>query len=137
MKVGQFGLVLAQYGSMPNGVRSFAYLCSELVTVEYVAANEGCRSRIANLEAIDDDKAMLLAEGPIATGTHVRISCHGADLCGVVEGCNADDLLGYSLEITLDPWSRWTESWFRPEHLLALWQGMESGSRTASHGRAA
>jgi hypothetical protein len=52
--------------------------------------------------------------------TKVRVMTKTHELRGFVRSCTFDGLLGFFIEIGLDPESRWSEKWFVPESLFAL-----------------
>lgn len=90
-----------------------------------------------NLEEISETSALLLSEYRIAPGTHLDIRCQTHHLHGVVEAAEEDEVLGYFLRIRLDFDSRWSEQWFKPEHLLTLWSGVEEARSGRLHHTAA
>ncbi len=110
---------------MQNRVRNRPYLCSELVSVSWEDPQGRRRSGVANLEEIGETSAMLLAESIVPRGSTVYITSGEHHLRGTVEGITFDRVLGFFVEVALQPESRWSEKWFTPAHLLALWKGVE------------
>jgi hypothetical protein len=94
------------------------YLCSELVDLTF---SDG-RGQSANLEEIGENSALVLTEHPLRRGAKLQLNCGGHTLEGIAGGCRFDKLLGYYVEIRLDPASRWSRHWFAPEHLLVIAQ---------------
>jgi hypothetical protein len=60
----------------------------------------------------------VLTETSVRRNTEVSIHTEDHILKGVVEWCGFDDPLGCYVEIRLKPESRWSETWFKPQHLL-------------------
>ena len=92
------------------------YLCSELVNLTF--SNDWGQS--ANLEEIGENSALVLTEQPVPKGAKLNKSCVSHTLQGIADACRFDQLLGYFVEIRLNPASRWSPQWFAPEHLLVL-----------------
>jgi hypothetical protein len=106
-------------------------LCSQLVSV-FRAEENGPQPAISgNLEEIGESTALVLTENPIHPGTKVRIDCNMRDLRGVTESCEANEWLGFFVEIRLDADSRWSPQWFSPEHLCSA--KTSSAIRTRIH----
>jgi hypothetical protein len=102
--------------------RSFSlcpYLCSELVSI---TRNDASRSESVqgNLESIGERSAMVLTHAAFPRGTAISIQANSHILRGSVKRCRYDQLLGCYIEVRLKPESRWSEQWFRPQHLLTL-----------------
>lgn len=95
------------------------YLCSELVSISTHRAKGDSRSFTGNLEAIGEWNLLVLTEVPVRRGTEIRISTRAHTLNGIVEWCNFDEPLGCYLQIRLKNDSRWSQRWFKPQHLLA------------------
>jgi hypothetical protein len=95
-------------------------LCSQLVSVFQTEEREPQPAICGNLEEIGESTALVLTENPIHPGTKVRIDCNMRELRGVTESCEANEWLGFFVEIRLDADSRWSPQWFTPEHLLTL-----------------
>jgi hypothetical protein len=94
------------------------YLCSQLIDLTFANG----RGQSANLEEIGENSALVLTEQPVPRGAKLNISCGSHTLEGVASGGKFDKILGYFVEIRLDPASRWSPQWFTPEHLLVLAQ---------------
>jgi len=99
--------------------RSFSthpYLCSELVLIDtgYSPIIPG------NLEAIGRSSALVLTQTSVTRKTDVSIHTKDHILKGIVERCIFDEPLGCYVEIRLKPESRWSKTWFNPQHLLAV-----------------
>jgi len=94
------------------------YLCSELIDLTFANG----RGQSANLEEIGENSALVLTEQPVRRGAKLQLNCGGHTLEGSAGGCRFDKLLGYYVEIRLDPVSRWSPEWFAPEHLLVVGQ---------------
>jgi hypothetical protein len=94
------------------------YLCSELIDLTFANG----RGQSANLEEIGENSALVLTENPVRRGAKLQLNCGGHTLEGSVGGCRFEKLLGYYVEIRLDPASRWSPEWFAPEHLLVVGQ---------------
>jgi hypothetical protein len=92
------------------------YLCSELVSI----ASASSPAVQGNLEAIGRWSALVLIETSVRRNTEVSIHTKDHILKGIVEWCSFDYPLGCYVEIRLKRESRWSKSWFRPQHLLAL-----------------
>ena len=98
-----------------------SYLCSELVSI--TARRSARRQRhpiTANLEAISEEKVLLLTEIPFKRGDEISIKAKAHILRGTVRQCKIDGLIGWYVEVFLKAESRWSEHAFRPEHLLPL-----------------
>ena len=105
------------------------YLCSHLISI---AVHENGKRRCvvqANLEEISEQTAVVLSDDRISPGTKVEIDCKPHRLQGVVVSSVYRHPLGFFSEVRLDPFSRWSEHWFTPEHLFALWQTCGSSDR--------
>ena len=92
------------------------YPCSELVNLTF----SNGRGQSANLEEIGEDSALALTEQPVPRGVKLNINCGTHTLKGRAGACRFDKVLGYFVEIRLDPASRWSPQWFAPEHLLVF-----------------
>jgi hypothetical protein len=95
------------------------HLCSEQVSVVCSDVGGWWHTVPGNLEEIGEWSATILSEASISIGKHVRILCASNQLRGVVTTCKEDEL-GFFIEVTLDPDSRWSERWFTPQHFLKL-----------------
>jgi hypothetical protein len=94
------------------------YFCSELVNLTF----SNGRGQSANLEEIGENSALVLTEQPVPRGAKLNINCGSHTLKGSAGACSFDKILGYFVEIRLDPSSHWSPQWFTPEHLLVLAQ---------------
>lgn len=104
------------------------HLCSELVSINWADQTGNTQTTTANLEEIAETEASVLADVNIPCGTRIRIYCQGNELAGVVRSTASDPILGHFITIEFDPQCRWSEKWFTPEHLLALWLNMEESN---------
>ena len=103
--------------------RSRLHLCSELVSVTHLTRRQP-QAVDGNLEEIDEERALILMQDAVPTGTRVRVKGKAHELKGFVTSCTFDQLLGFFIEIELDAESRWSESLFLPQHLFALCPSM-------------
>lgn len=76
-----------------------------------------------NLEAIDQRRALVLTEVPLAEGLEISIQANAHVLTGVVEECRLENPLGWFIEVRLKPESWWSEQWFKPQHLFKVGGG--------------
>ena len=95
-------------------------LCSQRISLICSDLEGWWHTVPGNLEEIAKDGAMILADGRIPSGKKVRILCGTNQLKGTVQTCVHDDLLGFFVEVRFDRDSQWSESSFRPQHLLNL-----------------
>jgi hypothetical protein len=92
--------------------------CSELVSV-VCRLDGGWRLAVsANLEEIGESSVLVLTQTRIRLGTRITLDCKTRELKGVVESCVLDEILGFFVEIRLDPDCHWSPQWFAPQHLL-------------------
>lgn len=96
------------------------HLCSELVSIIYTSGNKLGMALAANLEEIGQSSAQVLADAPIRVGSKIWISCEMNQLKGRVKSCTFRRLMGYFIEVGLDPESCWSPVWFTPKHLLQV-----------------
>jgi hypothetical protein len=106
------------------------HLCSELVSLTRLSGDGVAQKLDGNLEEIGEFSALILTQAPVSPGTKIRVSGKVHALHGFVRSCTFDRLLGFFVEIGLDEESRWTEKWFRPEHLLSLCPSMRCFTET-------
>ncbi len=92
------------------------HVCSQLVSV---LCNCG-RLISGNLEEIGERSALVLVDSPIRCSSQISIACDQHNLHGIVKSCVFTGLLGYLVEVTLDPDSCWSPRWFTPKHLFDL-----------------
>ena len=100
-------------------------MCSELVSLTCTKDGRPTSLR-GNLEEIGEWSALVLMESPIPRRTRVSVSCEDHQLKGFVRSCWHEHPLGFFVEVRLYPSSRWSEQWFTPQHLLALWGDLQS-----------
>jgi hypothetical protein len=100
------------------------HLCSELVSVTKLSDDRSEQVLNGNLEEIGEWSALILTQDAVPPGTKVRVSGKLHELKGFVRSCTFDRLLGFFVDIGLEEESRWSEKWFRPEHLLSLCPSM-------------
>jgi hypothetical protein len=96
------------------------HLCSELVSIARVSDSKGTQAMTGNLEEIGERSALILTSEAVAPGTKVRVTGEQNELRGSVRSCVFDQILGFFVDIMLDVETRWSEKWFRPQHLLRL-----------------
>jgi hypothetical protein len=96
------------------------HLCSEIVSVVRLDGGRRLPALDGNLEEIGERTAVILVQNPIPNGMRVRIKTKGHELIGLVKSCTIDRLLGFFVDIELDPESLWSEKWFVPQHLFKL-----------------
>src|SRR5712691_11651944 len=101
------------------------HLCSELVSLSCIGKGGRPRAVSGNLEEIGEWSALILTETPIARRAKVRVTCEAHQLKGFVLSCKHEGPLGFLVEVRLYPESRWSEQWFTPQHLLALWGALQ------------
>jgi hypothetical protein len=106
------------------------HLCSELVSIARLSGSRSVQVVEGNLEEIGEWSALILTQNALPLGTKVRIWGKTHKIKGVVRSCKYDRVLGYFVDIGLDPGSRWSEKWFRPEHLFALCPSMRYFTET-------
>jgi hypothetical protein len=96
------------------------HLCSEMVSILCTSGAEPGAPIPANLEEIGQSSAQVLADSPIRAGVRVWITCEMHQLKGRVKSCTFRRMLGYFIEVALDPDSCWSPMWFTPKHLLRV-----------------
>jgi hypothetical protein len=112
------------------------YLCSEPVFIARADhRGDGGRGRhspaiLGNLEEIGEWFAEVLTDCAFPRNAAVRIVTKARQLEGVVEDCERHRQLGFFVKIRLSPQSRWSESWFTPQHLLKLWSGTHTNDQS-------
>ena len=92
-------------------------LCADLVDYHWKDANGRKRRSVANLEDISASGACLQVDRPIPLGTTVHVSYPNGELSGVVKYCVFREI-GYFLGVEFEADSRWSQSTYRPQHLL-------------------
>jgi hypothetical protein len=93
-------------------------LCSQRVSLICSDLEGWWHTVPGNLEDIAKDGATILSDGPIPAGKKVRILCGTNQLRGTAQSCVHDGVLGFFVEVQFDRDSQWSESSFRPQHLL-------------------
>mgnify|MGYP000862461923 CR=1 FL=1 len=94
------------------------YLCSELVSLQYVDAAGRQKRTTANLEEIGPNCASLLVEARIPRGARTTIETQGQRLQGYARGAVHEEPLGWFVDVKLSPDSSWSRRRYTPEHLL-------------------
>jgi len=92
-------------------------LCADLVDFHWKDANGRKRRGVANLEDISVSGACLQVDRPIPLGTAVHVSYPNGELAGIVKYCVFREI-GYFLGVEFDSSSRWSQTDFRPRHML-------------------
>ena len=92
-------------------------LCADLVDFQWKDANGRKRRGVANLEDISLSGACLQVDRPVPLGSPIHISYPSGELKGVVKYCVFRDI-GYFLGIEFEEGVRWSQSSYRPQHLL-------------------
>src|SRR5579859_6463078 len=95
-----------------KSIRELRHLCSELVSIMYTSGDKPGVAVNANLEEIGQSSAQVLADAPIKAGARVWITCEMHQLTGRVKSCTFRRMLGYFIEVALDPDSCWSPVWF-------------------------
>lgn len=111
-------------GSQPgSGHQSSApgghWLCSELVTVEWVDGSGAARTQVANLEEIWSQGAILDAEELVAGGTALRLSPESCqdELHATVSECRRS-ATGFALSVDFHAGSEWSPDRFPLSHAV-------------------
>ncbi|MDQ6760135.1 MAG: PilZ domain-containing protein [Acidobacteriota bacterium] len=92
-------------------------LCADLVHLEWKDKAGRTKKVLANLEDISGRGACLQIDLPLPPQTVVKISLPKNELIGKVRYCIYREI-GYFLGIEFESGFRWTESEFKPQHLL-------------------
>ena len=92
-------------------------LCADLVDLQWRDQNGRMRRGVANLEDISLAGACLQVERPIALGSTIFITYPNGELTGRVKYCVFREI-GYFLGIEFEAGSRWSQTEFKPQHLL-------------------
>jgi hypothetical protein len=93
------------------------FLCSDLVTLRWLAERGAEHRETVVLENISASGACVQAEVPISEGSRVSLLCQSADFQGCVRSCYMRDD-GYFIGIAFDEGSKWSKAQFQPEHLV-------------------
>jgi hypothetical protein len=105
---------------MRTYVNAYPFSCSELVTITNSAASDG-ESIAGNLEEIGSRNARVLVDSLLPDGAQVLVKTASHCLKGRVISSTFEPHLGYYVDVKLDPGSRWSLTWFKPQHLLPTW----------------
>ena len=99
---------------------NYQYLCSQLVTVEYLddLGQKACLT--ANLEEISRTRLWVLSESKIPSQSPIVVQCNGQSLRGRLQKSQLHEPLGWFCDVKLDPKSRWSEEVFVPEHMFKV-----------------
>src|SRR5258708_7719397 len=92
-------------------------LCADLVDIQWRDPSGRSRRGVANLEDISLSGACLQVERPVALGSPLEISYPNGGLSGKVKYCVFREI-GYFLGVEFEPGTRWSQSEFRPQHML-------------------
>jgi len=109
-------------GRMGRCFSPYPYLCSELVSIARKGAPHS-QAVQGNLEAIGERSVLVFTEVPFRRGAEISIRAGSHILRGSVAQCRYDQPLGCFIDVLLNPESRWSEQWFKPQHLLAVGTG--------------
>jgi hypothetical protein len=97
--------------------RETRLLCAELVDVRFRSESGRWQRCVANLEDICATGLCLQSETRIPDGTKLRVSYPEGELFGTVRYCVFREV-GFLIGVEFDSGCRWSETSFRPEHLL-------------------
>ena len=92
-------------------------LCADLVDFHWKDPNGRKRRGVANLEDISVSGACLQVDRPIPLGTIIHMSYPNGELSGILKYCAFREI-GYFLGVEFDSDSRWSQTEFRPRHML-------------------
>ena len=92
-------------------------LCADLVDVEWMDERGRTRHTVANLEDISLSGACLQLDLAIPQQASVRITYPKGELVGRVRYCVFREI-GYFVGVEFDPGCKWSQSSFKPLHLL-------------------
>ncbi len=92
-------------------------LCADLVDVQWKDQSGRTRHSVANLEDISLSGACLQMEKPIQLNSTVRITYPSGVLAGRIRYCVFREI-GYFLGVEFDPGNRWSQTEFKPQHML-------------------
>lgn len=98
------------------------YMCSQLINVLYEDRSLILNQTVANLEELSSTHATLLIEERLAPGSPVSFHAKGHDLNGFVESSEYHEILGWIVEIELEPASQWNAKMFLPDHSLQIFE---------------
>lgn len=92
-------------------------LCADLVDFHWKDSNGRTRRGVANLEDISASGACMQVDRPVPLGTTVHVTYPNGELRGIVKYCVFQEI-GYFLGVEFGEDSRWSQSAYRPQHLL-------------------
>jgi hypothetical protein len=92
-------------------------LCADLVDFHWKDSGGRTRRGVANLEDISQSGACLQVDRQVPLGTDVHISYPTGELKGVVKYCVFRDI-GYFVGVEFGPGVQWSQTRYRPQHLL-------------------
>lgn len=92
-------------------------LCADLVDFHWKDSNGRKRRGVANLEDISLSGACLQVDRPVPLGSVVHIAYPSGELKGIVKYSVFRDI-GYFLGIEFEAGVRWSQSSYKPQHLL-------------------
>lgn len=92
-------------------------LCADLVDFHWKDTNGRKKRGVANLEDISLSGACLQVDRPVPLGSIVHISYPSGELKGIVKYSVFRDI-GYFLGIEFEAGVRWSQSNYKPQHLL-------------------
>ena len=102
---------------MPERRAEPRFLCSDLVTLCWLAERGGENRETVVLENISASGACVQSEVPISEGLRVSLLCGQTNFEGCVRSCYLRDN-GYFIGIAFDEGSKWSKGRFQPEHLV-------------------
>ena len=92
-------------------------LCSELVSVSWVANGGRVRRDTGSLDDISESGACLQLEQAVPEEARITLKLGKHEVTGSVRYCVLKDL-GYFVGVEFDPDCHWDPEDFEPEHLL-------------------
>lgn len=92
-------------------------LCADLVDVVWKDPSGRSRRMTANLEDISLTGACVQLDKPIPLQTPVRVTYPKGEFEGTVRYCVYREI-GYFIGIEFEDGSRWSQTHFRPQHML-------------------
>ncbi len=117
---------------MPEHPDQWRYLCSEVVTIDYEAAPGSIQQHDANLEEISLTAAVLLLDTSIRLGAAVSFRVQNHPLRGVVDSWVYQPPLGYFVSVRFASGFEWSETDFRPAHMLKMPKPTRAKTQDAS-----
>ena len=116
---------------MRNSLNDRNYLCSELIRIEFADERGKLQNLDGNLESISRSKLSILLDSKVAYGTSLVVIIQGHRLHGRAESAQRDEVLGWFVDVDLQPQSNWSEQWFAPKHLFALSSALREATTAA------